>query len=356
LIDRAALLVEDVAGSAEALERLARAHEDGSLVRGSGAGGAAGPAGLTSATPGRAHLAEVSRAATRLVFVGLGSSRYAAEVVAASLRAEGRDARVELPSHDAPIRAGDGELLLAISSSGRTAEVVDVAVANPARVIALTNDDESPLARAAGTPLGLCAGTERSGIATRTYRATIAVLGLVTGLLSPETVRATAEAIRRVSETPDWAEPAADRLDGAESIDLVVPGVRRGAGEQAALMLREAPRLRASCVAAEEWAHTAIYTALPGHRVVVLGPSAYTDDIVRTVAGRGGSTLEVGGDGRAGSHAVPVPIRVDAPPVERALVESVAVELIAAVLWARSSGVPLASTPNAPQGPPSFDR
>jgi D-arabinose 5-phosphate isomerase GutQ len=128
LIDRAALLLEDIDASAEALERLARAHEDGVLV--------AGAAASTQPAAGVAPLlAEAAAPSTRLVFVGLGSSWYAADVVAAELRSRGREAVVELAARDAPTRMRGDELMFAISSSGRTAEVVDIAMTGGPRAI-----------------------------------------------------------------------------------------------------------------------------------------------------------------------------------------------------------------------------
>ena len=118
-------------------------------------------------------------------FAGLGSSRSAAIFVAAHLRAAGRRAWVEHASG-----AGTGTLpasdlaFVAISSSGRTPEVVEAARAHrgTSHVIAVTNRPESPLAAVADRVVALGAGEETSGIACRTFRATIAALALLGGV------------------------------------------------------------------------------------------------------------------------------------------------------------------------------
>ena len=51
-------------------------------------------------------------------------------------------------------------------------------------------------------------------------------------------------------------------------------------------MLREGPRLPATAQEAPDWSHTAIYTALPGHRAVVFDGTPHDAELVRLVAGR----------------------------------------------------------------------
>ena len=71
----------------------------------------------------------------------------------------------------------------AISASGRTAEVMAAARRHRGQslVVAVTNDPESALASEADHVLPLLAGSEASGIATRTFRATVAVLAMLGG-------------------------------------------------------------------------------------------------------------------------------------------------------------------------------
>jgi hypothetical protein len=113
-------------------------------------------------------------------------------------------------------------------------------------------------------------------------------------------------------------------LDGAPSIDVLADAALLGVAEQAALMLREAPRLPAHAFATTDWLHTGVYLALPGHRVVLLEGSAADDEVERTVGRRAGAVVrlpaaEVGG------------------MLGRAIVDSVVADRVAAGLWERAS-------------------
>ena len=59
-----------------------------------------------------------------------------------------------------------------------------------------------------------------------------------------------------------WLATTAELLDGADAIGVIAPAASQGSAEQAALLFREGPRLRASAHEAVDWAHTAIYIAL----------------------------------------------------------------------------------------------
>jgi hypothetical protein len=61
--------------------------------------------------------------------------------------------------------------------------------------------------------------------------------------------------------------------------------------EQAALLLREGPRLRATAHEATDWLHTAIYTALPGYRALLLPGMADAENLERVITGRGGAVV-----------------------------------------------------------------
>jgi glucosamine--fructose-6-phosphate aminotransferase (isomerizing) len=75
-------------------------------------------------------------------------------------------------------------LVLALSQSGRTPDVVDYlerARRRGALTVAVTNEPESELAAAADGVLPLAAGPERSIAATKTYTAQLAALALLAG-------------------------------------------------------------------------------------------------------------------------------------------------------------------------------
>jgi fructoselysine-6-P-deglycase FrlB-like protein len=263
---------------------------------------------------------------TRIAFTGLGSSRYAALIVASSLRAAGVSAWVEYASSSAPTAPAEDLVLVAVSASGRTPEVVDAAERHRDRslVVGITNDPDAPLAGAADLLVPLLAGEETSGLACRTFRGTVAALAMLTGAARRDDLRPTVDALAaRLAARGTWLPPLADALDSAPSIDVLADASLVGLAEQAALMLREAPRLPAHANDTGDWLHTGVYLALPGHRALLFPGSAADAEVIDTVRRRGGETAVVapqrGGD-----------------PIRRALVESVVAESLAAELWRRA--------------------
>jgi fructoselysine-6-P-deglycase FrlB-like protein len=262
----------------------------------------------------------------RVVFTGLGSSRFAADVVAPLLRSSGRSAWVEIAGDDPSTLPAADVTLIAISASGSTPEVIEAARRHHgrSRVLAVTNRPDSELAGAADHVVALSAGDEAAGIACRTFRATIAVLALATGTSSVDDLRPAVEGLKaRLGERPTWAPVLVEGLDGADGIDVLAAGSMLGVAEQAALMLREAPRLPAKAVSTTDWLHTGVYLARPGHRLALfLGAPA--DAEIDTVAARRGTTLVTV---PAGHH----------DPVVRAIVDSIVMECVAADLWERTA-------------------
>ena len=281
------------------------------------------------------------RTVRRFRFVGMGSSRFAALGVAARLRAAGIDATAELASAPSLPPPDDATLLVAISNSGSTPEVVDVARAWRAaggRVLTMTNRPDSPLS-AIGPVIDLAAGREQSGIASRSFRHTIAALTL----LDSEPLGATAEtllpavgALREVLESrAQWLPTAADLLDGGDELHVVGGVDSQGAIDQAALMFREAPRIPALAMDAGDWLHAGLYTMAPGGRVLLLGGTPYDDEIVGVIHARGGRVVAVASNAAA-DLGIALPAGTRDPHV-RALTEPIAAELIAAELWRRTT-------------------
>jgi fructoselysine-6-P-deglycase FrlB-like protein len=268
--DRAAALLDDVLGEPRMLADLLDAY--------------AAPGGPLVAVP------EIPGTG-RIVFTGLGSSRYAALDAATALRADGRAAWVEFASTDMATPPARNMVLIAISASGSTPETIAAAERHRGTglVVAVTNRPKSPLAATADVVLPLLAGEETSGVSSRTFLATTAVLALLAGR-SVDALRPAVEELERLlAERAEWLTAAADLLDGADEVGVLAQARSQGVAEQGALLLREGPRLRASAHEATDWLHTAIYTALPGYRAVLL--PGVDDKLTAVIAGRGGAVL-----------------------------------------------------------------
>ena len=149
----------------------------------------------------------------RVLFVGMGSSRYAALAACSRLRSRGIDAAVEYASAAAPTPPAADQLVVAVSASGTTPETVEAAARHrgAGRVVAVTNAPASPLAEAADIVLPLLAGEEAGGIACRTYQATVAVLLLLGGEPAEALRPAVAAVDQLVATREEWCGPRARR-------------------------------------------------------------------------------------------------------------------------------------------------
>lgn len=284
--------------------------------------------------------------ARRIVLTGLGSSRFAALAAAPTLRDAGLEVIVEHASTQWPAPLATGTLLVAISNSGRTREVV--AAANRGRgagaaVLAITNDPDSALAVAADNVLLLDAGDEASGVASVSYTATVATLYHLARALGAEidADRMLVDAARIATEIlagrESWLHEAADLLDDGAAIHLLADASALGTAEQPALLFREGPRLHADATDAGDWLHVEIYTALPGYRAVLLSGTPYDDELVSVIQGRGGRIIAIG-PADTGNADLNIPVAGDGMvvPEIRALVEPLVPALIAAELWRRA--------------------
>lgn len=264
----------------------------------------------------------------RICFAGLGSSRFAAMAVASDLRSRGRTAWVEHASSGSGGTApADDLVVVAISSSGRTPEVVEVATTHRGRsqVIAVTNRPDSPLAAAADRVVALGAGEETSGIACRTFRATIAALALLGGTDPADLADVPAALAERHAAAPTWARATADVLDRAPAIDVLAPAALLGVAEQAALLLREAPRLPAHAFETADWLHVGVYLAWPAHRLLRLTGSPADAEVDSVADRRGVQIVDVG------------PVVATRGLMADAIIRSIDAECLAAELWRRAT-------------------
>ena len=315
---------------------------------------ARGPAALTDLLDaylaGSGPLEGLDRAVARcrrVVFVGLGSSRYAALDVALALRRAGATAWSEYASADVGPPSKD-LLLVAVSASGRTPEVVELAHRHrgTSLVVGVTNEPGSSLARESDVLLPLLAGPETSGISTLTFRATIVVLGLLAGRFGTEfaDARDLRETVGRLDAVvgshggavASGISAAADLFDGADAIDVIGPASCLGAVSQAALMLREAPRLPAYAYETVDWLHAAVYRALPGLRALQFTGSPADAEVLDTIRRRGGEVVTIG------SHLAGAAVSVVSPAVDprlRTIVESAVVDRLTLDLWERTAAL-----------------
>jgi fructoselysine-6-P-deglycase FrlB-like protein len=276
--------------------------------------------------------------------IGMGSSRFAALDAAAVLRGAGRDAVAEVASASDASPPGPDTLAIVISNSGRTPETVAAAARHRDRsdVLALTAPD-SPLSAAADAVLPLVAQRpETSGIATLSFRSTVAALSLLAGAAEPALggtgIAAAVPSLETLlGRRAAWLDGAVSMLDAGRPIHVLGDGVRMGMIEQAALMLREAPRIEASAWDTGDWLHVGLYTCYPGDSVLLFTGSLADGEAIAVIHARGARVVAVGEGHPDADLNVPLPDGVAGDPVVRSLVEPAVADLLAHELWRRTT-------------------
>lgn len=155
----------------------------------------------------------------------------------------------------------DGQLLLCISQSGRSDDLIEQAKfarEAGALTLALVNAEDSPLAQECEIVLPLCAGPELSVAATKSFVATLAVvLRIVAEWGENEPLRA---ALQRLPERVDAAtrldwSPCLETLAASESMITIGRGPTLSIARESALKLKETCNLHAEGYSGAEFQH-----------------------------------------------------------------------------------------------------
>jgi glucosamine--fructose-6-phosphate aminotransferase (isomerizing) len=240
-------------------------------------------------------------------FTGMGSSLYATDAVLPVLAAGDIDARVIEAGewlHYGPQQLPHGSLVVAVSQSGESVETRSLAerLSGTVPVLAVTNDPESRMARAARVTLPIRAGHEEM-IAAKTNTNTVAVLHLAASALLGE---ARAIPLGRLSRAAEGMEQALDTtlepsirqaakwLDEARALHAVARGPSLAAARAGALVLGEGAHLNVAALPAGSFRHGPIELAGPGHAAIIISPSGPTRELLDRLAGdllQGGSRV-----------------------------------------------------------------
>ncbi|WP_188190751.1 SIS domain-containing protein [Nonomuraea sp. SYSU D8015] len=280
----------------------------------------------------------------RILFLGMGSSRYAAGVAALRLRAAGVDAYADYASAAATYPADPGTLVVPISATGGSRETLDAVAryaGGPAFVAALTNAPGSPLTEGADAVIPMRAGEERGGVACRTFQHTLALLLALESRLTgadrdvPALVRRSAEATADLLDRRDeWLPLVMELLDGPHGVYAVAPAERLSSAEQSALMVREGPRRPADACETGDWAHVDVYlTKTLDYRALLFPGSRYDAQAMDWVRERGSTVVAVGAEVKDAAAAVRYVH--DGDPDVALLTETLVAELVAAYWWSQ---------------------
>jgi glutamine---fructose-6-phosphate transaminase (isomerizing) len=224
---------------------------------------------------------------------------------------------------------GPSALVVLVSQSGRSAEVVRLAEAlhgAPARpfLVSVTNGLENPVAGLADLAFDTRAGEEH-GPSTMTFGASLVALAGIAHALGGDgdvgrvvaQVRTDAERAAVAIETLlEDAEGLAGRLgawlEERPVLALLGRGTARAASEMGALMLKEAARFPAESLEAAQFRHGPLELAGAGTAVAIVATESATRDLdvglADELAGHGTAVLVVSSDGSgpAGAERVAV--------------------------------------------------
>jgi glucosamine--fructose-6-phosphate aminotransferase (isomerizing) len=257
---------------------------------------------------------------TGVVFLARGSSdnaavygRYLAEL------ASGRPAGLAAPSlhtlYDA--RADyDGFLVVAISQSGETPEIVTVCDrlrGAGARTVAIVNQADSPLGRAADAVLQLGVGPERAVPATKTVTAqmlAVAAVAAATGAVPFDAgeLGAIPGAVASVLGDREPAHRLAARWAHSERLFVAARGLMYAAALEAALKIKETTGILAEGISAADLRHGPIGVAAGDVPVLALdGGGAGRADVrdVAELARERGAPVAVCGDAQDADLPLP---------------------------------------------------
>ncbi|HEV7489303.1 MAG TPA: SIS domain-containing protein [Rhodanobacteraceae bacterium] len=211
-------------------------------------------------------------------------------------------------------------LFLAISQSGKSPDLLlqaESARRAGARVVAMVNVEESPLAAAADFVIPLRAGPELSVAATKSFLCSLsAIVQLAAEWKDDDALRnalAKVPAALDAGANMDW-QTLIDGLADAGSLFVVGRGLGLAAAQEAALKLKETCGIHAEAFSAAEVQHGPMTLVGPGFPVVFFVQDDDTKESTLAVAAkfraRGARVWTIGADAD-GSDVLPLPAVLD---------------------------------------------
>nr|WP_255516488.1 SIS domain-containing protein [Luteimonas suaedae] len=204
-----------------------------------------------------------------------------------------------------------GALYIVISQSGKSPDLLhnaEDARRSGARVVAMVNVEDSPLAALADTVIPLHAGSERSVAATKSYLASLAALLQLAACWKDD-----AALLDALPRTPDamreaWAQdwsPLVDGLVRTRNLFVLGRGLGLGAAQEAALKFKETCGLHAEAYSSAEVKHGPMALVGPGFPVLVLAQNDETESgtlaLAQEFRARGATTWTASRHDDAGS-------------------------------------------------------
>lgn len=215
----------------------------------------------------------------KVAVVGCGTSWFMAEAYAAAREAAGHGITDSFAASEARIATRDYDVLVAITRSGTTSEVLQLLTEldGSLRTVAVIGDTSSPIVQQVDAVVELPYADEQSVVQTRFATTALAyLLSSVGEDLEP--------AIAQAQQLVNSATPQ-DLLD-AEQFTFLGRGLSVGLAHEAALKMREAVQGWTEAYPAMDYRHGPISIAAPNRVTWMLGaqPEGLDADVTRTGA------------------------------------------------------------------------
>lgn len=228
----------------------------------------------------------------KLVFTGMGTSYFSPLIIQYKLSEIGIDSVIyeagELLHYNLSAIRKDS-LLIAISQSGESIETKRVveSVKKKVKIVSITNNFESYIARNSDYILPLCAGYEES-ITTKTYSNTLAVLLMFLSALAKNNISETESKIVECSvyleEFLKTGQKKVKEMASFFKSPIFLHFISRGssmtAAYQAALIFNEGVRLYTDALPAGSFRHGPFELVGNGHYAVFLVPKERTYNLL----------------------------------------------------------------------------
>ncbi len=212
----------------------------------------------------------------RVHLVAAGTSYHAALYGAYLLAQAGIDARAFIASEYAFWKGKEPDVIIAVSQSGETADVLHVLEDTKAEIIAVTNVPTSSLAAMADKVLLTQAGPEIGVAATKTFTAQLLVLYYIaTGMLPANLPSLVYETLVRNKEV---ARSVGTFISRKSSAYYLGRGLNIVTALEGALKLKEIAYVHAEGYPAGESKHGPIALVQEGFPVIVVAPKDETHD------------------------------------------------------------------------------
>ena len=254
-----------------------------------------------------ARISSLYKRAERVYLTACGTSYNAALIGAHVLSKETEKEVAVVISSEAkfkPIKYGPETLVVALSQSGETADVleaVEAAKEKGAMVASLVNVMTSSLARISDAVVGLNCGPEVGVAATKSFTAQVGTLYRIAEELSGHRFRAGLEALPSAFETVLKSEKQihelAKTMSGAPDVYVLGAGLNYYAALETSLKIKELSYVHAEALPGGELKHGPLALIDKGTRVILLNPKddTYSNTLASAheVKSRGASIIGV---------------------------------------------------------------